>query len=343
MNGALVRKYALMLALGMSCMSFVQAQSTKNKVTATPKKSAQTTGKDKEVKPIDELLASNFNLTDKKDIIDFATAVNKSIGYDASSAEDLEYPSIDLYGEDSWSEWVNPFAGGASVEIPETYSVDCSQFSYPLDGVRRVNSQYGYRRSFGRMHYGVDLQVSIGDTVRAVFDGKVRIVDNERAGYGKYIVVRHTNGLETVYGHLSRYKVKENDIVRAGDPIGFAGNTGRSTGPHLHFETRFLGIALNPEHLINFNTGVPKKDQYVFNRRQHGNAKNTRVAQARTATRRSSADAGGANIEVHRIRRGDTLASIAKRYGTSVSKLCKLNGISSRAKLRPGKTLRVNS
>ncbi len=338
MNRALLR--TLMLVVGLGCMSFARAQTaTKDNKVSAPSKSAQKK-KGEEIRPISELLANNLDLTDKKDIIDFATAVNKSIGYDAASAEDLEYPAVDLYGEDSWSEWVNPFAGGGSVEIPETYSVDCTQFSYPLDGIRRVNSRYGYRRRFGRMHYGVDLQVNIGDTVRAAFDGKVRVVDNERRGYGKYIVVRHTNGLETVYGHLSRQEVKVNDIVRAGDPIGLAGNTGRSTGPHLHFETRFLGIAINPEQIVDFASGVPARDRYVFNRRSYGNATNTKVARGRVRGSAGAAN-GGSDVVVHRVRKGDTLLTIAKRYGTSVSTICKLNGISTRSTLRVGATLRV--
>lgn len=90
------------------------------------------------------------------------------------------------------------------------------------------------------MHNGLDIKVYIGDTIRAAFSGKVRMVKYERRGYGKYVVIRHENGLETVYGHLSKQIVDENQYVEAGEPIGLGGNTGRSTGSHLHFE-RVLG------------------------------------------------------------------------------------------------------
>ena len=113
----------------------------------------------------------------------------------------------------------------------------------PCDS-RMVTSHYGYRRSFRRQHYGTDIKVFVGDTIRAAFSGKVRVVAFERAGYGNYVIIRHANGLETVYDHMSRHLCKPNQIVRAGDVIGLGGNTGRSTGSHLHFETRFLGQRL---------------------------------------------------------------------------------------------------
>ena len=106
------------------------------------------------------------------------------------------------------------------------------------------------------MHNGLDIKVYIGDTIRAAFSGRVRIVRYERSGYGKYVVIRHDNGLETIYGHLSKQLVKEDQFVKAGEVIGLGGNTGRSTGSHLHFETRLLGQVINPEFLFDF----PKQD-----------------------------------------------------------------------------------
>lgn len=126
----------------------------------------------------------------------------------------------------------------------------------------RITSKYGPRRR--RMHKGIDLKVLKGDTIRAAFNGKVRIKAFERRGYGYYVVLRHPNGLETIYGHLSKILVEENQIVRAGETIGLGGNTGRSTGSHLHFETRFLGQAINPAEIIDFENGVPHQDTYVF-------------------------------------------------------------------------------
>ena len=114
------------------------------------------------------------------------------------------------------------------------------------------------------MHNGLDLKVNIGDTIVAAFDGKVRIVKYERRGYGKYVVIRHDNGLETVYGHLSKQLVEENQLVKAGEVIGLGGNTGRSTGSHLHFETRFLGIAINPIYMFDFPKQDIVADTYTF-------------------------------------------------------------------------------
>ena len=113
---------------------------------------------------------------------------------------------------------------------------------------QRITSKFGYRRRFRRQHKGLDVKVQIGDTIYAAFDGKIRVVADQgrRKGYGKYVVIRHDNGLETIYGHLSEHLVIENEYVRSGQPIGLGGNTGRSTGPHLHFEITENGERVNP-------------------------------------------------------------------------------------------------
>ncbi|MDO4722839.1 M23 family metallopeptidase [Porphyromonas circumdentaria] len=261
--------------------------------------------------------------------------------------EALSAPAIELYGENSWGNYVNPFAG-QHVEIPASHEIDCNGFVMPLDGRPRLTSSYGYRRRFRRQHKGVDLALRVGDTVRAAFDGKVRIRDYEGKGYGNYVVIRHPNGLETVYGHLSRHLVQKDQIVRAGEPIGLGGSTGRSTGPHLHFETRFMGVDINPSFIIDFSEGAPWRDIYAFQYKggravetfSYSNAKsykggdsfNTSTEQARVKAKAPS---------VYRIRKGDTLSGIAKRTGVSVSRLCKLNNMSTKATLRPGKTLRI--
>lgn len=246
--------------------------------------------------------------------------------------EALNYPAVDLYGEDSWCEHVNPFAG-KNVEIPETYDIDCSSFIMPLETENmRVTSNYGYRRRFRRMHYGIDLALHTGDTIRAAFDGKVRVRNYERRGYGYYIVLRHPNGLETVYGHMSKQLVDENEIVRAGQPIGLGGSTGRSTGPHLHFETRFMGIPINPRDIIDIENGSPLRDIYTFKK-----GKKTYYAKNSRKSRRSN----GSSPVTYRIKSGDTLSGIAQRHGTTVRRLCAINGISRNKVLRPGKALRI--
>lgn len=180
------------------------------------------------------------------------------------------------------SQSVNPY--GSSVVIPDRHDIDVSDYVAPVTG--HVTSNYGYRARFRRNHYGIDLKLQIGDTVRAAFPGKVRLTKYEGRGYGYYVVVRHPNGMETVYGHLSRFLVKPDQEVKAGEPIALGGNTGRSTGPHLHFETRYLGIPINPAAIIDFENGVPHKDIFAFDKRT--NAKPQKYAPKRTASKKKA-------------------------------------------------------
>ena len=179
------------------------------------------------------------------------------------------------------------------------------------------------------MHYGLDVKVFIGDTIRAAFDGKVRVVKNQgRRGYGKYIVIRHDNGLETVYGHLSKQIVEINQLVKAGEPIALGGNTGRSTGSHLHFETRFLGIPINPALMFDFEKQDIVADHYTFTK--------TKTSKG---TARSMASGEGL---FYKVKSGDTLSKIASRQGVSIDKLCQLNRITRKTILRPGQVLRCS-
>ena len=254
--------------------------------------------------------------------------------------EDLEAPASELYGEESWGSHVNPFAG-MSVNIPDRQDIDLQEFVMPI-ATRQVTSNYGYRHSFGRMHYGTDLKLSHGDTIRAAFSGKVRIKSYEGGGYGNYVVIRHPNGLETVYGHMSRSIVREGTVVRAGDPIGLGGSTGRSTGPHLHFEARFMGIPIDPSDLFDFQAGVPRYDVFAFVKGAYRTPRSFAVAKA-AAKPKKSGESNEEQFKTHRIQKGETVRAIAAQYGVSVSKLCRTNGISARAKLSSGRTLRIPS
>lgn len=148
--------------------------------------------------------------------------------------------------------------------IPQTHTLDLRDMQFPL-AKTYVTSNYGYRKRFGRNHYGVDLKAAIGDTVYASQDGIVRISKaNSTTGYGTYIVLRHGSCIETVYGHLSRLLVDRNDTVKQGQPIALSGNTGRSTGPHLHFEIRFMGIAINPQEIFDFGNRKITQNTYKF-------------------------------------------------------------------------------
>lgn len=198
----------------------------------------------------------------------------------------------EIYSSFWTSDRVNPY--GTAVTIPDHKDIDVSEYTTPTPG--HITSNYGYRSRFGRMHYGIDLKLQVGDTVRAAFSGKVRLTKYEGRGYGYYVVVRHDNGLETVYGHLSRFLVKPDQFVKAGEPIALGGNTGRSTGAHLHFETRYLGIPINPAAIIDFENGVPHKDLFAFDKRTYGKSqkytpakrKKTYASRKRKATRRTA-------------------------------------------------------
>lgn len=158
---------------------------------------------------------------------------------------------------------VNPYGG--KIAIPDTKDIDVSSYVAPVRGA--VTSEFGWRPSFGRMHKGIDLKLNIGDSIKSAFDGVVRIARYNPGGYGYYVVIRHYNGLETVYGHMSRYLVTPGQRVKAGQLIGKGGNTGRSTGPHLHLETRYMGIAINPRAIIDFENYTTHRDVFAFDRR----------------------------------------------------------------------------
>ncbi len=239
-------------------------------------------------------------------------------------AEQSEYPALSLYPN-----WNNQYvhAYGNAI-IPDTYTIDLTGFHMPTPSTK-ITSPFGPR--WRKMHNGLDLKVNIGDTIVAAFDGKVRIVKYERRGYGKYVVIRHDNGLETVYGHLSKQLVEENQLVKAGEVIGLGGNTGRSTGSHLHFETRFLGIAINPIYMFDFPKQDIVADTYTFRRTQGSKRAGSHDTQVADGT-----------IRYHKVKSGDTLSRIAKLRGVSVSTLCKLNRIKPTTTLRIGQVLRCS-
>lgn len=263
--------------------------------------------------------------------------------------EQAETPAADLY-----EDWNNRYAHRATA-LPDSFTVNLRNFCMPTPS-RVITSNFGSR--WGRQHKGLDIKVYIGDTIRAAFSGKVRIVRYEAGGYGKYIVIRHGNGLETIYGHLSEQLVKEDQVVKVGEPIGLGGNTGRSTGSHLHFETRLCGVALNPALMFDFKNQDVVGDTYFFRR-------NTYEKESVLATRLRGVSGSGNHIgdndedvemaiaapaasyskdfSFHKVKAGETLASIAKKRGTSIDSLCKLNHIGKNIRLMPGQILKYSN
>ena len=253
--------------------------------------------------------------------------------------------------------WENQFLTYEGTVMPEEYKIDLRNFSMPCES-RVVNSHYGYRRQFRRYHYGTDIKGYMGDTIRAAFDGKVRIVTDQgyRKGYGKYVVIRHKNGLETIYGHMMKQLVDENQVVKAGEPIGLVGSTGRSTGPHLHFETRLLGEKIDPELLFCFELGDIRGDYFVY--RSNGRSQLmaahdvtvtpedqqaiAKAEESRAFQQQKMAGRASNRAMVYKVRSGDTLSKIAKKHGITVDRLCRLNNISKNKVLRPGQILKCS-
>ena len=224
--------------------------------------------------------------------------------------EERYNPSADLY-----EDWNNVYAHRETT-LPDSFRIDLRGFHMPTDS-RVVTSNFGSR--WGRQHKGLDIKVYIGDTIRAAFSGKIRIVKYEPKGYGKYVVIRHHNGLETIYGHMSKHLVVENQEVKAGEPIGLGGNTGRSTGSHLHFETRLCGVALNPALMFDFRNQDVVGDFYNFNRKHYAaeSAQATRLRGAGGSVTTSDDDLDLAvstpartvtpTVHFHKVKKGDTL------------------------------------
>lgn len=250
--------------------------------------------------------------------------------------DDIE-PELDIYTEGWNSKSVNPFKES---EVPDTYVIDVTDYFMPVPGF--VTSNYGYRKRFGRMHKGIDLKIQSNDTIYAAFDGKVRLTAYERKGYGNYVIIRHPNGLETVYGHLNKTLVKPEQVVKAGEPIALGGSTGRSTGPHLHFETRFMGYAINPSAIFDFENHTTHTDTYTFDKKTYTKARNY-------APSKSLAKAEGENpykaadneAESYIVKKGDTLSSIARAYGMSATTLRKINGMSASDVIKVGQELKL--
>ena len=260
--------------------------------------------------------------------------------------EQYDTPAADLY-----EDWNNKYAHRATA-LPDTFKINLRGFCMPTDN-RVVTSNFGAR--WGRQHKGIDVKVYIGDTIRAAFSGKVRMVKYEAGGYGKYVVIRHGNGLETIYGHMSKHLVAEDEIVEAGQPIGLGGNTGRSTGSHLHFETRLCGVALNPALMFDFKNQDVVGDYYMFYR-------DTYQKESIVANRLRGVNGRGdiasdedmelaiaapeatytKNVKFHKVKSGETLSSIARKRHTTVNAICKLNRIGKNIRLMPGQILKYN-
>ena len=313
--------------------------------------------------------ASNYSkmhndLPAKQNRINDQIRVQEAQKYAADLYEECE-PEPDIYTEGWDSDLVNCYK---DANVPNTKVLDVRHYVMPIKG-NYVTSRYGYRPQFGRTHKGIDLRSAIGDTVYSAFSGRVRLTRFDRGGYGFYVIVRHENGLETIYGHLSRFLVKPDQYVKAGQPIALSGNTGRSTGPHLHFETRFMGYAINPEAIFDFANRCTHTDSYTFSKstytkaREYApskryasakkaveqpaetatksrNSKKEKESQVTASTRKSTKESRDNSRSTYQVHKGDNLGKIASSHGMTVEQLKKLNGITDN-KIKDGQVLRV--
>ena len=297
-----------------------------------------------------DLLANQAPIDRKMRAVD-SIQLNQMLESEVAS----QSPAAQLYDD-----WNNIYAH-RQTSLPDSFLIDLRGFAMPSPSTV-ITSNFGPR--WGRQHKGLDIKLNTGDTIYAAFTGKVRIVRYEAKGYGKYVVIRHNNGLETIYGHMSKQLVKENQDVRAGEPIGLGGSTGRSTGSHLHFETRLCGTALNPAWMFDFLNQDVVGDYYMFRKSTYNQEslvatrlrgvggkggedntdyaalaqQKTRQQQTKTATRTQRQQTSN----YHKVQRGETLYAIARKHGTTVDAICRLNRITQKTVLRPGQILKYN-
>lgn len=320
-----MKRIALFLALAFSCISLFAQE------IITIESSA--------VNVIPDLSGETALPKEAIDTIDTKDKFTKIILFNDHTWEnwDLGKPVIDE--DDFYEGWdtskIHAFKELTLKDLPDEVDlllVD-SLHSYFAPYIGTVRSRFAFRGS--REHQGTDIPLHIGDSIRAAFDGVVRVVEVTRnsGGYGNLVVLRHPNGLETYYGHLSKHLVETGELVKAGEVIGLGGNTGRSTGPHLHFETRYLGKPFDPERIIDFETGALRDSLLTLHKHYFS------IYSHYGQTDQESEAAAGRVL--HTIRSGDTLGGLAIKYGTTVRNICSLNGINTKTVLRVGRRLIV--
>ena len=261
------------------------------------------------------LIAEEVTIQRQMDAVE-AVALRRMLLNEANTV-----PSADMYPE-----WTNTRVH-FNHALPDSFRIDLRGFVMPTTNTK-ITDKFGYRPRRKRVHNGLDIKVERTDTIYAAFDGKVRITAYQRRGYGHYVVIRHHNGIETLYAHLSKKLVEVNENVKAGDPIGIGGNTGRSSGPHLHFETLLLGKCLDPALLFDFKNQDVTGDSYLYRRPGSKYIENGVVKIA------------GPEKKYHKVKQGETIGKIAKKNGVEQEMIFKLNKLNSRSIIRPGQTLR---
>lgn len=263
--------------------------------------------------------------------------------------EDYQIPSYNLYLQDWNTEYIKikslGISFGNSADIKVILVENNNPFTMPCANCQ-LTSKYGQRKS--TMHTGVDLATTLDEPVYSCFDGVVRMA-RDFSSYGKTVVVRHYNGLETVYAHLDSIMVQPNEKVTSGQQIGMAGSTGRSSGVHLHFETRFLYEHFDPEKMVDFTTGEVLSNVLTITKAELDFAADvdetstnatSQPAASKPTPKPAPAPASG-NAVYYTVKQGDTLYGIAKKNNVSVEKLMELNNISDPGKISIDQKLRL--
>jgi murein DD-endopeptidase MepM/ murein hydrolase activator NlpD len=255
------------------------------------------------------------------DLLNYYASLLKSSRADSVKISEFNLYELSFYSQSDEKMLIPPTSFES---IPNSFNLilenDYLSYYYaPFKGV--VTSNYGWRE--GRIHKGIDIDLNKGDKVSAAFDGKVRFAKRQ-GGFGNVVILMHPNGLETVYAHLSKIKVKEGDVVLSGQIIGLGGSTGHSSGSHLHFELRYKGHPMNPSAFISFT------DFKLFHHTI--TIKNSRHTLC----------AFPSNSSLHTVNQGESWNLIAGKYGLSTKELMALNGIGKRYYLKPGQQLRIN-
>jgi len=251
--------------------------------------------------------------------------------------ESFQIPSYALYQK----EWNNEHIRLKALDIPFSSENDMkivlvennNPFVFPCHETKII-SPYGIRG--GRMHTGIDLKQKLNDSIFSCFDGVVRMAKSY-SGYGNTVVIRHYNGLETIYSHLNKIKVEVGEIVKAGQLIGLAGRTGRTTTEHLHFEVRFLYQHFNPGKMIDFETETLLNNILTLDKKDL----NISDPPKEEFTEDETPDTPSESPSYHIIKQGDTLYALSRKYHISVEKLCQLNHISENSILSLGQKIKL--
>lgn len=297
------------------------------------------------LEPLKSLVTSP---TDAIDTLDTANEHIKVVLHADNTWHYYKTPSFQQVSGVYDSNWddnsTNPY-GIEQKDLPDEWAIwlvdSLDQYHCPFQGSVYHRGKFGVRR--GRRHQGVDIPLKTGDPVYATFTGKVR-VSKYWGAFGNLVVIRHDNGLETFYAHLSKRNVEVGDWVNAGDVIGLGGSTGRSTGPHLHFETRHNGFAFDPQWLIDFEKGTLRHRLFVLKKKYfniYSNYEQDFEDELKNEEDDKKEDAEREAMRWYTIKSGDTLGRIAINNGTTVNAICKLNGIKPTTTLKIGRKIRV--